>query len=416
MNDKVLEKLRKEIDSKLSVDQRRLFTLIKIEAQKPGAYTFRMPLGLISLDSVWEHVVATCNDMKIGYVKAGLYATLEELDDILGDVEWIWDKWIPKGFNTMVVGDPGVGKSILVLDFIKCITNKLSFPIETIKPKKVGNVIWIDTEATQQLLNIRAKRMLVDRSRVHIPVIDGDMLSQADIGVVEHREQIINLVEAIKPEALVLDSLGGAHSRGENKTEDIKPVMEFLALLARDYKMASIIIHHLNKGHAQESPEVSLYRIRGSTVIPALARSIIALERVTDETNRMRVMKSNLAHITSRHTITVLPQMDKNGDIMTFEYKPYEPPPAKHNKKEKCAAWVMNMLEKHGGSIDLADLVSMGEGEGYSRQNLYAAKDVLEDRIFVTGTGRQATWNINKLENDTQSIDKITKGIKNNGK
>lgn len=407
------EKLLKAIYKELSPDQRRLMQLIRIEPQKNNRFTFRMPIGVITLESVWETIQQVCEKEGIICKKAGMYATLEELDDILGDVEWLWRKWIPKGFVTMVVGDPGIGKSAVVLDWVRSITNCLPFPMEEKPINKSENVVWIDTEATQQILNMRSKTLGIQRDKVHIPVIDGDILSQPNIGVEEHRSQIIELVEYAKPAIVVLDSLGGSHSRGENKTEDIKPVMEFSALLARDYKTSVVIVHHLNKGRADESPEISLYRIRGSTIIPALARSIIALERSIDNTNKMRVIKSNLAVIHKDEIISVIPNMTPDDNIIGFEYRKFVPPPAKKNKKERCTEWVVAQLEKAKDGIDLTELTELGSAEGFSRQTLYSARDTMIDNIRVVGTGRKVRWQLVTLDNDNGSIEKIKKGMKN---
>ena len=406
------------IRKKLNANEKILFDeMIQVQVTK-NHYTFRMKLGVIALDGIWEKIKEVCESKKIVCSKANEFATLEELDNVFGDIEWLWDRYIPKGFVSMVVGDPGTGKSAVVLDFVKRVTSNLPFPLQDKKPfSKPRNVIWIDTEAGQQVLSIRSKIMEIDRSRVHIPIIDGDILSQANISDEEHREQIIALVEYAKPELLILDSLGGAHNRGENKTEDIKPVMEFFAILARDYNLAALIIHHLNKGREGESSEISLYRVRGSTVITALARSIMGLERGADDVTKMRMIKSNLAPFSSKEAITVVPTMTDDGNIKEFEYTGYVPPPPKMTKREKCAEWIIELLTENESML-MTDIVANGQLHipSFNRQMIYDVREILGDRVTYGGTGKKSIWSLTKINNDNEAIEQIKKGVKKNGK
>lgn len=399
------EKLVSELSKQLTAEQKRLLQLISIENRKEKLL-FRMPRGVVSLDEVWQKIVSTCETLGFAYARTDPFATLEELDELLDDVKWEWPAWLPRGFVTTQVGDPGVGKSMLVLDLVRIITTGDVWPMTDLRAE-IGNVVWIESEASQQLLNIRSKKLKVCRNKVYMPVIDGDVLSQPDIGIEEHREQIVNLVIAKKPSLVVLDSLGGSHSRGENKVEEMRPVMEFFALLARDYNTSVIVTHHLNKGYEKDSTEISLYRMRGSTIIPAMSRTILALERVKDDALRLRMIKSNLSRIPE--PLSVVAEFDTAGDINKMNYSMYSAPPAKKTKKEQCASWVMEMLKDAGeGGMKLVDLCDIGEGHAFTRGNIYSAKEALGDRIYISGNGRMAIWHLND-NNDIESIDQITR-------
>lgn len=396
------ERLLKALGKKLSANDKELLKLVTIENRKEGV-TVRMPIGVISLEGLWEKISAVGTGMNIACYKAGEFATLEELDSLLGDIEWLWHPWIPKGFVTMVAGDPGIGKSAIVQHFVKIITDGGTFPLETTPLPYPSNTIWIDTEASQQILKVRAKTMGIDKKRVYLPVINGDILSQANLGFEQDREQIINLIEGVEPELLVLDSLGGSHAKGENKVEDIRPILEFLALLARDYQMAVVVIHHLNKGKIDESPEVSLYRIRGSTVIPAYCRSIFAVEKGHSEANKIRMVKTNLARA-PKDPIAVIAEFDEDEEICGFRYETYVPPPPKRNKKEACADWVLKLLKQHPDGMEFAVLTEEAEKVGYNRQNLYAAKDIIGDQVTFGGVGNRAHWQLTQTDKETLKI------------
>lgn len=385
------------LNKKLSKDQKEMFGIVSVEQQK-DFIVFRMPVGLVGLESTWEIAVKLAAENNVVIKQAGVFATLDELDDLLGNIEWLWNKWIPKGFVTMIAGDPGIGKSAFVQWLVKIITEGKAFPLEDKPLGKSGNCIWVDTEASQQILMVRANTMNINKKRVYLPVINGDILSQANLGFEQDREQLINLVEGVKPELLVLDSLGGSHTRGENKVEDIRPVLEFLALLSRDNNMSSIVVHHLNKGKADESPEVSLYRLRGSTIIPAMCRSIFAIEKSFDGTNKIRMVKANLTK--GADPITVTPTFDQDEEISGFEFSSYTPPAPKRSKKDNCADWIFQQLVDYPEGRSPKELEEIAQG-AYTRQNLYTAKDILGDRITFSGTGNTAVWMVTQKDNAT---------------
>lgn len=400
-------RLETKLNKVLAPDEKRLLSLITIESRK-DKLLFRMPKDFISLDSVWCKILEVGTELGIHCVQADMYATLSELDDVLGDVKWLWKDWLPRGFVSMLVGDPGIGKSMVALDIVDFITKGNGWPTSK-NSNPCGTVVWIDTEASQQLLRMRSKKMCVDRGSIYLPIISGDILGQIDIMNDTHREAVISLITSVRPSLIVVDSLGGAHTRGENKFEEIAPIMKFFALVARDEDIAVLMTHHLNKGMMGESPEVSLYRIRGSTAIPQFARSIMALEKVKDNEVKLRMIKSNLAKLVK--PLTIIPAIDSDGDIIEIDYKPYEPVPAKRNKQELCSEWMIQIMKDYPDGIRIKNFIEVAEGYGYSKGNLYTGKTMLGDRIQVKGTGREAYWFW--IDNvDRSSVDQIIKAKK----
>lgn len=409
------DKFLSTLNKKLNSSQKQSMSLIQIVGVGKDSLVFQMPKGVVALTAIWEKIEAVGRDLNIHVSQtSGDYATLEDLDKIMGDITWLWKNWIPKGMVTMLAGDPGVGKSAIAQHITKIITCADCFPLEDDELPKPGNVIWVDTEASQQILKVRANTMKLDKKRVYIPAIDGDMLSQPDLVIDNNREYLTNMVRDLKPELMVLDSLGGSHTGGENKVEDIKPILEFLALMARDEEIACMVIHHLNKGHKDESPEVTLYRLRGSTVIPAMCRSILAIEPALDKKLRLRIVKTNVAKIPD--PIAIIPLMNRDGDFTGFDYEPYVPPPQKKAKKEIVADWVLEQLQSNKEGMAVKDLTDLGEELGYTRQIIYTARDVLGSQVFTTGTGNKAYWHIYQNETDMRALHSVRKAISSNGK
>lgn len=335
---------------------------------------------------------------------------MSEYDEVLGDIKWLWQNWIAKGFVSMLVGDPGVGKSMIALALANIVLKGMDWPTYA-NETPPGKIVWIDTEASQQLLRIRSRKMDIIRENVIVTSIDGDMLTQIDILNDEHKEAIANLIREIKPELVVLDSLGGSHSGGENKVEDIAPIMKFFANLARDVPTCILMTHHLNKGRQDESVEISLSRIRGSTSIPQYTRTIIAVEKIDTESIKMHVIKNNLARIEKPLAVKFI--SDQEGDVVKVDFGSYTAPAKKKTKVEQCADWLLSTLgeipEENEG-IRVKDLLEKAEPFGYTKSNIYGAKNVLGERISVTGNGKTAYWKKTIQQKvDTNSVEIIMK-------
>jgi KaiC/GvpD/RAD55 family RecA-like ATPase len=405
-------RLESKLKEYLTPDENHLMSLISIETRK-DKLVFRMPLDVISLEDVWTKVKQASLETKIECIRSGMYATVSDLDDVLGDVKWLWKDWIPKGFVSLVVGDPGIGKSMLLLSIIKFITSGEDYPTSE-NNEKPSNVLWIDTEASQQLLRMRVKKMAVDPGQLYIPVIDGDILGQVDVMNMDHRAVILDMIDSIQPAIIVLDSLGGSHTRGENKFEEIAPILKFFAMIARDKNIGVLMTHHLNKGSPGDTSEVDLYRIRGSTAIPQFCRSIMAMEKLKEDEIRFRMIKSNLSRLAK--PLAIVPVVDNDGDIVQIIFKEYIPPTPKRSKTELCANWIVEYMKNNpsDSGLRLRDLTEIMEGEGYTRGNIYAARTMLAERILVTGTGKEAYWHyVNNNQPDTNSINQIIKAKKN---
>jgi len=403
--EKFLNQLKKELD----VNSKNLLKLFQI-VEQGDSVVFRMPASFFTLEDLWLRIKAFAEKQKVSVIRTDLYATVEELDNILTKIEWLWKANIPKGFMTLVAGEPGIGKSLFVLYLAKIITNGLSFPNSDEKCDP-GAVLWIDTEMKQQLLNMRSKSLGIDRTRLYIPSIGGNLLTKFDASNPEHIDHIVSIIEDKHPSMMVVDSLGHSHSKGENRIEEMRPVMDIFTGIARDYNMSVIVVHHLNKGRENETAEISLSRVRGSTDIVATPVVIFSLERGSMDTIKVRQIKNNIGKEQPALSAKLEYHDEAKEEIKSLCCGLYTPPPEKRTKKDLCSDWVYNMLLDAKKGIPLVDLVSQGEGLGFTRGNIYSTREVLGDKITFTGTGRESIWHITNLP-DENAIGKITKAHK----
>ncbi|MBQ5565149.1 MAG: AAA family ATPase, partial [Clostridia bacterium] len=173
------------------------------------------------------------------------------------DVQWLWYPYIPYGKITIIQGDPGEGKTTLVLNLAAILSRGEKLP-ETDTDIEPVNIIYQTAEdglsdtVKPRLIAANAKLIILD------PI-------QAYIGA----------------------------SVDMNRPNEIRDIMTHLKFVAEKYQCAVILIGHLNKATGMKAS----YRGLGSVDIQAAARSVLLVGRVKDNPT-IRVMaptKSSLA-------------------------------------------------------------------------------------------------------------------------
>ncbi len=212
-------------------------------------------------------------------------------------VEWLLYPFIPYGKVTIIQGDPGEGKTTMMLQIIVKLTKgELIFTgskeseITALKQEiEPVNVIYQTAEdglgdtIKPRLLAAGAdcsKVLVIDDSKYPLTITDNRL-----------EEAIIQT----KARFVVLDPIQrflGADV-DMHRANEIRPLMKRISILAEKYHCAVILIGHMNKN----SNGKSSYRRLGSIDFQAAARSVLIVGRVKNEPE-IRVVchiKSSLA-------------------------------------------------------------------------------------------------------------------------
>lgn len=208
------------------------------------------------------------------------------------EVKWLLYPFIPYGKITILQGDPGEGKTTVMLHIMASLTRgENPLPAEEKKGGLSEPVSVIYQTAEDGLGDTIKPRLLsagADCSRVL--VIDE---SEKALTVEDNRlEAAIKMTGA---KLVVLDPLQGYLGAGVDmhRANEIRPLMNRLARLAEKFGCAIVLIGHMNKNGAGKAG----YRGLGSIDITAAARSVILCGRIRDDP-QVRVLcqtKSSLA-------------------------------------------------------------------------------------------------------------------------
>ena len=202
-------------------------------------------------------------------------------------ISWLWYPFIPYGKVTIIQGDPGEGKTTLVLQIIARLTKGESIIDE--KEKTPINVIY-QTAEDGLADTIKPRLLSADADCSKVLVIDDrdTPLTMRDVRL----EQAIVETNA---KLVVLDPIQGflGSDVDMHRANEIRPIMKHISVLAEKYKCAIILIGHMNKCSVGKSA----YRGLGSIDFQAAARSVLIVGRIKDEPE-IRVVcqtKSSLA-------------------------------------------------------------------------------------------------------------------------
>ena len=207
-------------------------------------------------------------------------------------VEWLWRARIPRGKVTLLVGDPGAGKSFASLAIAASITNGTPLPGDDSSPTPGKVLLWNGEDGIEDTIRIRAEAVGVDLWQMHVirggfneageprpfSLADVDRLS-AEI----ERLGDIRLV-VIDPISVLLAGVD-THVDAEVRST-LQPIVE----LARNARAAVVVVLHLKKGEAERI----VYRVGGSIGFVALARSVLLVGADEDGKRAIAPVKSNL--------------------------------------------------------------------------------------------------------------------------
>jgi len=304
------------------------------------------------------------------------------MDEVQSEpVSWLWEPYIPSGKITIVQGDPGDGKTTLMLAVSAAVTNGNFLPGsgDCTAP---ANVIYQTAEdGISDTIKPRLEQLGADCSRIHVIDESEQSLSLAD----ERIEQAIIKTNA---KLLIIDPiqayLGGADM---HSAKGMRPLMKSLGAAAGRNDCAVVIIGHLNKRNFGTKAQ---YRGLGSIDIYAAARSVLTVVRIGTAPN-MRVVvqnKSNLAPPGISVAFTLDPiggfswhgEFDMNADDM------FNNNPNRTSRFDEAKLFIQTILAN--GAVEATKIMEMAEEQGISIKTLNRAKSVLG----VNSVKRNGQW------------------------
>ena len=307
-------------------------------------------------------------------------------------IDWLLYPFIPFGKVTIVQGDPGEGKTTMVLQIIAKLTKG-----EAVLPSDSDESALEEKTMALEPVNViyqTAEDGLGDTIKPRLLSAGADC---SRVMVIDDNDQALTMMDARLEEAIiktkarlvVLDPIQGflGAAVDMHRANEIRPLMKRIAVLAEKYHCAIILIGHMNKN----SNGKSSYRGLGSIDFQAAARSVLIVGRIKDEPE-IRVVchvKSSLAP----EGKSIAFRLDKDtgfewigeydisaDDLLSGENRGQKIRSAKEFLKEVLAS----------GSVAQTKVAEEAESRGIKKKTLWNAKKELE--IDSVKIGNQWFW------------------------
>ncbi len=299
------------------------------------------------------------------------------------NVEWLWYPFVPYGKITIIQGDPGEGKTTLVLQMIAKLTRG-----ETIINEETKEPINVIYQTAEDGLSDTIKPRLVaanaDCSKVLVIDDKETPLTMLDV-------RLEKAIAETSARLVVLDPIQGflGADVDMHRANEIRPVMKHIAEIAEKYRCAIILVGHMNKCNMGKSA----YRGLGSIDFQAAARSVLIVGRIKNEPE-IRVVCQIKNSLAPEAKSIAFKLSEKNGfewlgecDVKAEELLCGT---AKGMKQKTAINFLEDTLSK--GKMAQTKIAELAEEKGISNKTLRNAKKSLD--IKASKIGNQWYWEL----------------------
>ncbi len=324
----------------------------------------------------------------------------DEIQDSV--VEWLWEGYIPAAKNTVLAGEPGLGKSTFLLDIAARITTSGSMPDET--NGMLGPVIIMSAEDDpEDTIKPRLKAAGANLTEVFfLNEYQGAKGKKELLQIPNHLSLIEETVQKRMAALLIIDPLS-AFLAGidDHRNNEVRGVLAKLNNLARNNHCAVVCMTHLNKGTGGKA----IHRSMGSLAYIANARSGLIVGEDPDDREKFRVLAVSKANLSIKKP-SLRFQLVPEGNVCKIGWtgvSPYtadqliahpdelEQKETKKNQEDLAAEWLLAYLED--GEADAEQIIKAASKDGIPRATLYRARAKKKDLIEATKT-KPAKWKL----------------------
>ena len=196
-------------------------------------------------------------------------------------VSWLWEPYIPRRKLTLVEGDPGMGKTWLMLQIAASVSQGYGLPGQDGKPQVKQDqgqpVLYLSAEdGLADTLRPRLDAAGADCTKIHAltgwRAQDGEAVTTGSITLAD-LPVIQTAMADYRPALVIIDPLQAYLGAKTDmyRANEVRPILAALVLLAEQYNCAIVCVRHLSKAPYSRA----IYRGLGSIDFTAAARSVL---------------------------------------------------------------------------------------------------------------------------------------------
>jgi len=353
---------------------------------------FLKGIGLLQKKRDYEGIKTVMNEALSVGTAAGDLDVVDLADVERKEVRWFWQHKIPRAKLSLIVGDPGTGKSWFTMFLASAVTTGDPLPHSNWKTEQ-GRVIILSAEDDiDDTIVPRLEDCGGDKrfAEVILGTKKGRMFS-----LVEDLDRLKAYLQTKGDVRLVIiDPISAYFGAGgkinSHKDTDVRGILSPVVKLAKEQDVTIIGVMHLNKSQ-DLGP---MYRVSGSMAFVAQARAVWLMTQEEREGEDKSLhyftpIKVNL----SRVPCGLVWKIDDETKNLEFLEPTFQPPsikeqlgprlPERPSKLDEAMRWLKDLL-KDGTPMECTEIIRLAALEGISRTTLDRAKKelgVLSDKL-----------------------------------
>ena len=204
------------------------------------------------------------------------------------EIEWLWYPYIPFGKLTIIHGDPGEGKTTLILQLAALLSRGDKLPCDDTEREPISIIYQTAEDGLGDTIKPRLLSGNADCTRIKV-------IDESEVPLTMLDTRVEQAIQETGARMIILDPMQAylGEKVDMNRANEVRSILSQLGRFAEKYKCAIILVGHLNKMQGTKAN----YRGLGSVDFQATARSVLVVGRVKDspETRVMAHQKSSLA-------------------------------------------------------------------------------------------------------------------------
>jgi RecA-family ATPase len=349
---------------------------------------------------------------------------IEKLSQVkMKRIDWIWKDVIARGKLTLFAGEPGVGKSQLLLYIASIISNgnKFHFEPKNCEQQKVLLISGEDESEDTIVPRLKALGANIDNidNVKGIKKIDKNGQPYYDvICLVQHLAELEKKIIENNYKILIVDPITiYLGSIDQHKNNEIRSALGVITALAERHDLGLILNSHFSKPSGASSKN-AIYRVMGSIGFAAAARIVYGIMKDPENPEKRLFLpiKNNIGQDKYGFVYKIESVFLENG-IETSCIKWIDekidktaneilnaPTEVKAPKLEEVKQFLIDLLKN--GSVSLSLIRKECIDRGYSIDRMYKAKDDLkinEESSF--GGKRGKIWMLSPLSPTNRQTD-----------
>jgi 5S rRNA maturation endonuclease (ribonuclease M5) len=191
-------------------------------------------------------------------------------------VKWLWPNRIPANMFSMLVGNPGQGKSFILMYLAAVVSTGRDWP-DCKNDIPAGTVLLINgEESAKHAIKPRLEWNCADCSKVHIVHHIAAENSEEAFDITKHITELHGYLDRVTDcRAIIIDPITAFLGKvNENNNAEVRAALLPLITMAEERQVTIIGLSHMNK----KSDLQAIHRTLGSTAFTAAPRSVWLVE------------------------------------------------------------------------------------------------------------------------------------------